>query len=126
MPTLFSTSLVLILSTGVIFGYGSIRNAWVDHYDAGPNLQSMACQLCHAESSGGQPWNAYGWAIRQEYDGNGRNLINAFIAVESQNSDNDSGGYTNLAEILADTPPGWTTGAVNPWFYSSFLSLIHI
>lgn len=111
---------ILLLSQSLVFSYGFLRNQWIDYYDVGTNMQSIGCQACHVQTSGGSPWNAYGWAVRQEYLSNGRDLIAAFTAVENDNSDGSADGSSNLLEIQADSPPGWTSGNENSWFYASF------
>lgn len=114
-------TLFMILSlTPNLYGYGSIRNAWVDNYNPGVNNESIGCQLCHVNSTGGSPWNAYGFAIRLGITVEGKTLIEAFTAVEGQNSDNSPEGSTNLEEIQADSAPGWTDGANNSTYSKTF------
>ncbi len=94
-----------------------IANDWHDYYGPGGTsgidsnslaiMQSATgaeCQLCHADSGGGSPWNAYGWAVREAVSGN--DWVGAFIAVEG--TDSDGSGGSNLDEIVADAQPGWT------------------
>lgn len=75
-----------------------------------------ACQLCHAGTGGGQPWNAYGWSIRVERQ-LGATIQQAIANVET--GDADGAGGSNLNEIDAGTQPGWTTGPVNTHFFAS-------
>ncbi|MDH3589198.1 MAG: multicopper oxidase domain-containing protein, partial [Gammaproteobacteria bacterium] len=95
-----------------------IANDWDDFYGPGGttgiNSNSLAimnaatgasCQLCHAGSGGGSPWNAYGYAVLDAVSGN--DWLGAFIAVEDM--DSDGNGDSNLVEIMADSQPGWTT-----------------
>lgn len=112
--------LLLLCLPSSLYGFGSIRNAWVDHYEAGVNNQDMGCQVCHVQSSGGSPWNAYGWSIRLGVVFEGKTLIEAFTAAESLNSDDSPEGSTNLQEILADSSPGWTDGANNSTYSKTF------
>ncbi len=95
----------------------SYANVWEDYYGIGgtsgidsstmvimDTATGKRCQVCHVERNGGSPWNAYGWAIRQADSGD---LVVDFQAVEDD--DSDGNGDTNLAEIVADAQPGWTT-----------------
>jgi spore coat protein A len=95
-----------------------IANDWAGYYGlggtSGVESNSMAimesstgarCQVCHVESGGGSPWNAYGWAVRQAVSGG--DWVGAFMAVED--SDSDGNGNDNIDEIMADAQPGWTT-----------------
>ena len=76
---------------------------------------NAGCQLCHQDVSGGQPWNAYGWEIKQEFVSNGGNIEEAIESVFATGEDSDSnpGGATNLTEINDNFQPGWTLGANN-------------
>ena len=78
---------------------------------------NINCQLCHARPEGGEPWNAYGWDLRFQYQNNGLDIIQAFMDVESFNLDN--GGGSNLEEINAGTQPGWEVGPVNTFYFAS-------
>jgi len=68
-----------------------------------------ACQMCHRDSTGGEPWNPYGFALRQTGID--------FFGVEGLNSDADSTGASNLDEICADTQPGWNADGTNLVFF---------
>lgn len=81
------------------------------------------CQVCHAEPSGGNPWNGYGWSVRQAYNNNGGDLLAAFVSVENLNADMDPTGCSNVAEINADTQPGWTEGLNNTFYYANLSRL---
>ena len=79
------------------------------------------CQLCHLTT--GEPWNGYGWDIRDALgnlvcdgaddstpDGD-VNDFEAFACVEDLNSDEDPGNFSNWEEITGfSTQPGWTDG----------------
>lgn len=84
-----------------------------DNLDVG---SGSACQVCHASSSGGQPWNAYGWAIRERVEG-GMTILEALAAVEPLNSDADPGSCSNIDEIDGNTQPGWTPGSNNTFYF---------
>ncbi len=108
-------SMMLGLSAHVM-ATNTIRNAWVTRYATAPSGTSASytnmlnnCNLCHA-NGGGSNYNAYGWALKQQIDG-GASTTTALANVEHLNSDGVSGD--NLAEILASTQPGWTSGPNN-------------
>ncbi len=98
------------------------RDAWRTAY---PNSNSDeitggdGCQLCHKNSSGNEPWNQYGWAIRSVYRTNGFDIDEAIELAESNNHDGDSLGVSSLDEINNDFQPGWTIGAVNSVFMAN-------
>ena len=95
-------------------------SAWMAAYPGSFSLDNVAtgtgaaCQLCHHSNTGGEPWNAYGWAVKAEIDG-GSNITAALAAVEAL--DSDGNGDSNLEEITASTQPGWTEGANNSIFF---------
>jgi len=74
-----------------------------------------ACQLCHESSNGGDGWNAYGWDIRQLWNGGAISVAEAIVAAEALDSDGD--GTSNVFEIDAGTQPGWTPGAGNTIYF---------
>jgi parallel beta-helix repeat protein len=105
---------------------------WQNRYgavsSAGDNAQ---CQLCHVEANGGDPWNGYGWDIRDALDDPGCDLNEngdvsndeAFFCVELLNSDGDGSGFDNAFEINVETEPGvfgtqpgWTNGPFNIYY----------
>jgi len=73
----------------------------------------VGCATCHVSTGGGNPWNAYGWSIRQAFVG-GNNITTAIRSVEENDADGD--GSSNLIEITANTLPGWTEGNNNSYF----------
>jgi parallel beta-helix repeat protein len=101
---------------------------WQAKYGPGTAWNSSSgdiaeCQLCHRDADGGNPWNGYGWDLRearfaQECDTDGR-LPNSdeerFACVEGWDSDGECSW--NDVEILASTQPGWTEGPNNLIFY---------
>lgn len=101
-------------------GEGTERSSFLSLWQSAyPNSQSLnhvingtgrGCQMCHRDSSGSDPDNAYGWAIRQELDG-GASFAAALAIVSAADSDGD--GTSNLDEINAGTQQGWTDGANN-------------
>jgi len=114
-------SLVLpALALGVLpaLAFPGFLTQWETIYPSSTSSGAgVGCALCHASTGGGSPWNAYGWALRQEYRTNGASIIDAFHTVE--NLDSDGSGSSNLAEIEADTQPGWTAGPNNTLFFSN-------
>ena len=78
------------------------------------NSDDIGCQLCHQSAAGNQPWNPYGWTIRQIYRSNGFDIDEAITFASSiDNHDNDPSGASSAAEIEFHYQPGWTEGAVN-------------
>lgn len=114
---------VVLLGAPVAQATGAIGDLWSQvaypdsqSDDAALTLQGF-CGLCHqrdGESAG--PLNPYGSAIAPLIGGGSteEDVLAAFAVVESLNSDGDPGGFTNIAEINADTQPGWTVGDTVP------------
>lgn len=75
------------------------------------------CQICHVSDSGGEPWNAYGWSIRQGINDDGLATLAAITAVEML--DADGNGISNIDEINANAAPGWTTGSVHTAYFKN-------
>ena len=66
----------------------------------------VGCPLCHVNSSGGSPWNAFGSAINQAGVANVcSNLPSALAIIQALDSDGE--GNSNLTEINLGTQPGW-------------------
>ena len=114
---------LLALVPGRAGAFGTIASQWQNVYEdpAGPcgaasqTMQNVfattgsRCQTCHVNSTGAEPWNAYGWALRLSGVD--------FAAVEGVDSDDDSGGNTNLEEICNDAQPGWNADGNNQAFF---------
>ena len=119
---------VLMLTATQAGAFPQTLNAWQDRYNP-PSLSgdNADCQLCHVEANGGNPWNGYGWDLRDALadlgcDLNGNGVVSneeAFFCVELDNSDNDGSGVDNVTEIGLDTQPGWTNGPNNSYFFRS-------
>lgn len=77
------------------------------------NSNDMGCQLCHANTGGGSPWNGYGWEIRSIYRSNNFDIEAALDAAENIDLDGDPIAATALDDIRAGFQPGWTEGANN-------------
>jgi hypothetical protein len=107
---------VLTLSIGLVnsqpvfatSGYGS---TWSGIYPSSTS-DNAGCQLCHGTST--QNLNPYGFAISPNCS-SWANITAGINGATGENSDGDSGGYSNLDEINANAQPGWTTGAVPVW-----------
>jgi parallel beta-helix repeat protein len=106
-------------------------NAWEDRYDPPSGSgQNAACQLCHVNANGGEPWNGYGWAIRDalvdlDCDLNANGVVSnheAFFCVEMENSDGDGSNNDNATEIGLSTQPGWTNGPFNTYYFRTSVS----
>ena len=97
--------------------------AWLNAYpssQSGPNVVNgtgSSCQLCHEQTNGGDGWNAYGWELRELMYG-GLGIDQALQQAEPFDSDADPSGSTNIAEITADTQPGWTDGPNNTIYFA--------
>ena len=70
--TLFVIALAPMLTTSLAMATNNIHGNWEVFYgfaDANPvddsltDAGSTECQLCHLDSNGGQPWNAYGFEL---------------------------------------------------------------
>ena len=112
-----------ILVASPVLAMEAAMGDWHKKYSAGSESGSNAgCQLCHVSSAGGSPWNPYGWDIVNALTDPSCGTLGpegkvsrkeAFACVEALNSDKDSGGKSNLEEILAGSQPGWKPGANN-------------
>lgn len=102
----------------------SFPTNWQTIYPASESYSNAGCQLCHQNSSGGNGWNAYGWAVRESIVTDGNSIENALENVEENNSDLDSTGASNLTEIDQSTQPGWTTGSVNTIYFEDGSTLV--
>jgi hypothetical protein len=110
--------------TAPAHAFPNFFNNWSNLYPAsqtGLNVEAgvgTSCQLCHSAPSGGNGWNAYGWAMRTHIL-NGLNTTAAILASEGADSDGDPSGSTNLVEIQASTQPGWRVGPQNTHFFKN-------
>jgi glucose/arabinose dehydrogenase len=106
--------LTLIGATETTSAFPSYLNTWSRNYPGSTSAAGVSCALCHTGAGGGNGWNFYGWEIRQQRFDNGLAIGAALLAVE--NFDSDGNGDSNLAEINANTQPGWTVGNANTSF----------
>ena len=103
--------------------FGGVLGDWQGFYrPPSTSGDAAACQLCHVETNGGEPFNAYGWAILEALEDDfcdlseppdGVDNVEAFLCVELEDSDSDPTASDNLTEIDASTQPGWTHGESN-------------
>jgi hypothetical protein len=84
----------------VFYGFGDANTVDDSLIDAG----STECQLCHLDSNGGQPWNAYGWELHL----NGVNFVAADV-VDSDGDGTMNGDEIDFLNIDGySAQPGWT------------------
>lgn len=104
---------LLLVATALVTTYShafpGIYTLWAEAYPeatADDELVSTAgtpCQVCHVGPGGGEPWNAYGFAVLQ--NGGFANVPQAFFDIENQDADGE--GTSNIDEIVAGALPGW-------------------
>jgi len=117
---LVAALLFLSVSTGV-YGLEIYRNVWQSKYpdSTSDSIGSEGCQLCHRDASGGNPWNAYGWRVREIFNANGFDINDAIELAESIDSDGDPAMRPSIDEINYNFQPGWTAGANNTIYFSN-------
>jgi len=103
-------AMVVVLAPTVVFAWSTYLSTWQTRYPSSTS-DNASCDLCHGTSTSN--WNAYGSAIKAEWDTNGNNIAAAIAAVEAADSDSDPTASSNLKEINANTQPGWTYGNNN-------------
>ncbi len=104
----------------------SYFSAWSNRYPGSLSAANAACQLCHEQTNGHEPWNGYGWDLRELILSGGMGIDQALAAVEGNDSDLDPTGSTNLEEILADAQPGWTDGANNTLYFEDGTTMMNV
>jgi hypothetical protein len=126
------TSVRLLLVVGLTaclgLGWTAVKSGFAtDFFFEYPGSQSddnvlggtgKSCQLCHRDSNGGDPYNAYGWDIKLKMDA-GMSSSAAIVAIEAFDSDGDPGGTNNIDEINGGTQPGWTDGPNNTIYFDN-------
>jgi parallel beta-helix repeat protein len=126
----FGFALAFVVTATPAHAFPQTQNAWQERYgSASSSGDNAQCQLCHANANGGDPWNGYGWDIRDaladlacDLGGNGTvSNAEAFFCVELKNSDGDGSGFDNATEIGLSTQPGWTQGNTNTLYFKSGL-----
>lgn len=125
-------ALILLFTAAFAVGIGptvkmadafpSFPSAWSAVYPTSSSLSNAnRCNLCHQNASGGDGWNAYGWAVRQQIVDQGLSIEDALNAVASLNSDGI--GESNLNEIAGNAQPGWTAGSTNTIYFKDGTTL---
>ena len=92
---------------------------WQESYPSSTS-DDASCQLCHQNA--GNPWNAYGWDLRQEWVINGSVALAGaagLAIIEPLDSDGNPAQTSNINEINANTQPGWTEGATNTIYFKN-------
>jgi|GEM_PF-401308 len=110
-PFLASVVLALLCAPQALATSGYL-STWSGLYPGSTSDNAASCQLCHGTST--QNLNPYGHDLAQCNGATGT-ITQRILAAEGLNSDGDAGGFTNLAEINANTQPGWTTGNMPVW-----------
>ncbi|MFQ5804173.1 MAG: choice-of-anchor D domain-containing protein [Candidatus Methylomirabilales bacterium] len=122
-------ALGVCIGAGPAMARGTFLSPWQSTYPASLsddnviNGTGKSCQLCHRDSSGGDPWNGYGWDIKLGLDA-GLSTADAITAIEALNSDMDPGNFENYnpgpgGEIDQNTQPGWTGGPNNTIYFKN-------
>lgn len=119
---LFTVSILLIVES-----QGQARpsygRAWKIYYPQSLTDENILeatgkiCQLCHAYTDGGDPWNSYGWKLKQLNIRD--NMEKAFKDAEDYNSDKDINGQSNIKEINNHKQPGWKFSKKNKIYYKN-------
>jgi parallel beta-helix repeat protein len=126
------SSCLLVLGTAlVVFFVGpapasawqQVLTAWEAEYSESLSAARTenGCELCH--QSRGEPWNGYGWAIRDALiddtcdDNNDGEVTDTEGIVCVETDDSDGEGSDNITEINASTQPGWRAGPDNVIFF---------
>lgn len=112
-------SLLFLLGTEVASAFSGFLTTWRGIYPGSSSSgDGVNCAICHQRTSGGNPWNAYGWSVRVAYYAGGRtNITAAILSVAADDADGD--GSSNDVEIAANTQPGWTSGNNNTYFFKN-------
>src|SRR5262249_18576639 len=110
--------LVALAGPDPALAFDGCRMLFATQYPNFTGFPPTPCQLCHVNPQGFEPWNAYGWSLRQLGTANASGTpctAPKFTDVESL--DADAVGGTNIQEITLNTQPGWcdpaTQGCVN-------------
>jgi hypothetical protein len=97
-------------------GYSSFLGDWSSAHPTSSS-DDANCQLCHGQTT--SQWNAYGQAVKVEFNANGGDMAAAIATVDKMDSDSDPTRASNLKEAKANTQPGWTYGPNNTVYNSS-------
>jgi PKD repeat protein len=99
-------------ATSLVNAENSYLGTWAGIYPNSSSDDIAHCALYHLSTTSGNGYNPYGDHIR---NCNAGGISSRIVAVEGLNSDGDSGGFSNIAEINANTQPGWTVGDNAPF-----------
>lgn len=101
----------LLIAVSSALALNQFLKTWEDHYPDS-NSDSASCSLCHGTSNSNL--NPYGKSLCDAFNRSlPADIIPGLIAIEGIDSDSDSTGASNIAEIIAGSQPGWTAGQVN-------------
>jgi len=102
--------LLLTISSSQVYSYKSYSAVWDAYYFPSSSGSNANCALCHYSYDEGDGYNDYGFDLKNTAG----DLTSRLDAIASLNSDSDPTGSSNLAEILANTQPGWSAGSTPP------------
>jgi hypothetical protein len=71
--------------------------------DKADGTMVVGCVLCHVNTEGGDPWNAFGQRVQAKLDGD---FAKTLLSVLGELRDSDADGYNDALEIFAKTLPG--------------------
>lgn len=80
------------------------------------DINGTGCQLCHRDDNGGDPWNAYGWEIRNIFLIT-NDITDAINTAGDFDHDADPLAVKSVDEISRDFQPGWTADSVNSIYF---------
>jgi PKD repeat protein len=110
LPVPVVLAMALLASQGAN-AFPSCGNLFADEYPASTTENQGGCQTCHQSANGGSNFNVYGSALLANVDRNVGGACSAagfpVAARAAESADSDGEGNTNLAEINANTQPGW-------------------
>jgi hypothetical protein len=70
---------------------------------ANSNLHKASCAICHIQPP---TLNPYGKDLKKLVDASGKKILTPEMLKKIEKLDSDKDGFTNIAEIKADTLPG--------------------
>lgn len=69
-------------------------------------IGKAGCAVCHLSKTQTNKWNAYGEDIRKAMKAANTHILTRSILQKVESLDSDKDGFSNIAEIKADTLPG--------------------
>lgn len=120
LRTLLLTFIVSLYAAEA-FAFRIYLEAWRDVYpeSTADDIGTEGCQLCHRDAGGNNPWNAYGWQIRQIVLANGGDIEEAIQEAAEIDLDEDPSSRLSLDEINYNFQPGWTAGPNNTIYFAN-------